>query len=201
MKYLRERSLMVLALIGLPALILGLGIFPVQKRAEALRARLRVTEEEYKATPRFAPLSTAERSLLQDSQAPWRTRMPLVAGDRARLAHYSRVVGELQGTLLGNGTPAVGMRSSWDPIQASFTLQGSLPEITPELGSSQDSTSLKASGWVLEAEIPGTTENLFQALGAIHKVRPLMEPVGLRWEATLEQRRQHLLLRNLVLIP
>jgi len=201
MKYLRERILMALALMGLPALILWFGIFPAQKRADALRARIRSTEDEFKAIPRFSPLSAAERDLLKDPQAPWRTRMPVVAGDRARLAHYSRVVGELQETLQQAGTPAVGMRSSWDPIQASFTLQGSIPEITPDLGLSQDSAELKVSGWVLETEIPGTTEKLFKALGSIHQVHPLMEPIGLRWEATVERRRQHLLLRNLVLIP
>lgn len=201
MKFLRERLLMALALVGVPVLILWLGIFPAQRRTEALRARIRQTEEAYKTLPRFAPLSASERAFLQDPRASWRTRMPLVGGDRARLAHYSRVVGELQDTLRRGGAPSLGMRSSWDPIQASFSLPEAIPQITPDLGIFQDDPGLKVRGWVVDAEIGGTTERLFQALGVVHQVGPILEPVGLRWEATPEHRRQHLILRNLVLTP
>lgn len=201
MKYQRERILMGLSLVGLPALIVALGIYPTQKRSNAVRAQIMAAEEAYKVIPAVHGLNPEERQLLDDPKAAWRTRLPLVIGDQARLAHYNRVVGELQQGLTRAGVPAGGMRSSWDPIQASFTLAGNLSDPLQASSTAPDSPALKVSGWTLEANIPGSTGQLFRALGAVDQVQPLLEPVGLRWTATPERRDQHLILRNLVLLP
>lgn len=201
MRYQRERLLMGLSLVGLPALLVVLGIYPTQRRSNALRLQIQAAEEAYKVIPAVHGLNPDERRLLDDPKATWRTRLPLVVGDQARLAHYHRVVGALQQGLSRVGTPAGGMRSSWDPIQASFTLAGSLSEPVPDPVSAPDSPSLKVSGWTIEANIPGSTGQLFKALGAVDQVQPLLEPVGLRWTATPDRRDQHLILRNLILLP
>ena len=201
MKHIKERLLMAAVLIGLPILLLVVGILPVLRRSQALRQQIQAANEEYKALPNFSPLSKAEREALADPKAAWRSRLPLTAGDRARLTHYHRVVGDLQGALKAAGIPSRGMRSSWDPIKASFSVPGEMGADPHELPVSQDSPELRVSGWVLEAEIPGTTSQLFKALASIDRVGPLLEPVGLRWEASPEFRQQKLLLRNLVLTP
>jgi len=201
MRYQRERLLMGLSLVGLPALLVVLGIYPTQRRSNALRVQIQAAEEAYKVIPAVHGLNPEERKLLDDPKAAWRTRLPLVVGDQARLAHYHRVVGELQRGLTRVGTPAGGMRSSWDPIQASFTLAGSLSEPAQEVVTTPDSPALKVGGWTLEANIPGNTGQLFKALGAVDQVQPLLEPVGLRWMATPDRRDQHLILRNLILLP
>ena len=201
MKHLRERALMAVVLFGAPALLLWLGILPAIRRSEALRQRIQGLNGEYVAQPICVPLSQAERELTQDPLAPWRTRMPLVAGDLARLSHYNRVVNELHETLSQARVAPSKMRSSWEPIKASFTIPPEMGLAPFDVSASQDSPELKASGWVLEAEIPGTTPQLFKALAVIHQVHPILEPVGFRWEAMPDHRRQNLLLRNLVLTP
>lgn len=201
MKHLRERFLMVAVLVGVPALILLLGVLPLLKSSQALRAQIQATHEEFRTIPPFTPLTRAERELLEDPAAPWRSRLPVVAGDRARLAHYHRVVGELQGVLKGAGIAPRGMRSSWDPIRASFSVPGAMEPDPRELSPSQDAPELNLKGWVLETEVPGATEQLFRGLGVVHRVGPLLEPVGLRWEAGPDLREQKLIFRNLVLVP
>lgn len=201
MKIFHERLLMALGLLGLPTLVVLGGILPVLKRSEGLKKEIQALEMEYKDIPRFSKLSMDEKQLLQDPDATWRKRMPVLLGDAARLNHYSRVVGELQYTLRSAGAPMDALRSSWDPIQATFTLEEDLAEITPGQTPVPDSPEYKVQGWVLEANIPGTTEKLFQAMASSYEVHPLLEPVGIRWESTLEKRRQQILYRNLVLCP
>ena len=201
MKHLRERALMAAVLIGLPILFLVVGILPILRRSLGLRQQIQALNEENKAIPHFSPLSKAEREALADPQAAWRSRLPVVAGDRARLNHYHRGVGDLQATLKAAGIPSRGMRSSWDPIKASFSVPSEMGADPHELPTSQDSPELRVNGWVLEAEIPGATAQLFKAMAAIHRVGPILEPVGLRWEASPDFRQQKLLLRNLVLTP
>ena len=201
MKHPKERALMAAVLLGAPSLLLWLGLLPVIRRGEALRQQIRSLNAEFVTLSRFSPLSKEERELTQDPAAAWRSRMPMVAGDQARLAHYNRVVSELQETLKQAGVASSRMRSSWDPIQASFTIPEDLGGLPASAAPSQDSAELQASGWVLEAEIPGATPQLFKALAATHRVHSLLEPVGLRWEAGPDHRRQNLLLRNLVLTP
>lgn len=201
MKHLRERAFMVAILLGLPALIILFGILPTLRHSKELRLQLQTLSEEYKAIPRFAPLSKVEREALADPHAAWRSRMPVVAGDKARLGHYHRVVSDLQAALKAEGIPSRGMRSSWDPIKASFSVPTEMGADPQELSISQDAPELHVNGWVLEAEIPGSTAQLFKSLAALHRVGPLLEPVGLRWEAASDSRQQKLLLRNLVLTP
>ncbi|MFZ1612626.1 MAG: hypothetical protein WAT51_00540 [Holophaga sp.] len=201
MKHLRERVLMAAILVGLPTLILVLGILPTLKRSKELRQQIQAVNEDYKTLPPFMPLSRVEREALADPKATWRSRLPMVTSDKARLAHYHRVVGDLQGTLKAAGVPSRGMRSSWDPIKASFSVPGEMGADPHTLALFQDSPDSQVNGWVLEAEIPGPTSHLFRSMAAIHRVGPILEPVGLRWEAGLDFRQQKLLLRNLVLTP
>ncbi len=201
MKLLHERMLLGVGLLGVPALLILVGIMPMLKKTEHLKKEIQALESEYKDIPRFSPLSRDEKQFLQDPEATWRKRMPVVLGDAARLNHYSRVVGELQYTLRTSGAPMDSLRSSWDPIQATFTLEEDLAEITPGLTPVQDRPEYKVQGWVLEANIPGSTDKLFQAMATSYEVHPLLEPVGIRWESTLEKRRQQILYRNLVLCP
>lgn len=201
MKHLRERLLMAAVLIGLPTLVLGVGILPAVRESRALRAQIQAANEEFKTLPQFTPLTQAEREALGAPDAPWRSRMPLVVGDRARLAHYHRVVGDLQGVLKSGGISPRGIRSSWDPIRASFSVPSGMDADRVAFSGSQDAPEMKVNGWVLEMEIPGGTDQLFKALGLVHRAGPLLEPAGLRWEATPDYREQRLLLRNLVLVP
>lgn len=201
MKHVRERFLMAAGLLGLPALIVVFGILPQIERSRKLRAQIQTAHDEFKVLPQFTPLSHAEKEQLEDPAAPWRFRLPVIVGDRARLDHYHRVIGELQDTLRARGIAARGMRSSWDPIKASFSVPGGMGADPKALLPAQDAPELKVKGWVLEVDVPGATSQLFHGLGTVHRVGPILEPVGLRWEAGPEIREQKLLLRNLVLVP
>lgn len=201
MKHLRERLLMATALVVVPGLVVALGVLPMQRRTSALRQRIEALNREDAQLPRFAPPTRDERALLEAQQARVQARIPTVAGDAERLLHYHRVVSGLQGHLQRDGLASPGMRSSWDPIRASFTLPGALEPAASRAETLEPVRSNLLQGWVLEVQIPGGTGNLFRALARATEPEPLLEPVGLRWEATPEEHRQHLLFRNLVLAP
>ncbi|MDP1833256.1 MAG: hypothetical protein Q8K67_14455 [Geothrix sp.] len=195
------RTLLALIL-GLAPLLFWLLVWrPAQARMAAHQARIAEARTRIQELPRYAPLSDEESAFLENSAAPWRQRIPLIRGDRDRLAHYHRVVTGVDQALRRGGLRIHGMRSSWDPIHASFTLDRELagdPMASPPLENAQDGT-LRA--WVLEVQLDGPTGGLFTGLDRLGAISPLLEPVGLRWEATPERRAQALWLRNLVLVP
>lgn len=193
-----ERVAFVLIFLVLPICFYAFVVRPTSATLDALNARIEAADAQIRDLPNFQPLSAEERRVLLDPAAPWRQRLPIVAGDRAKLAHYDRVVSLLQRTWGLHGVSIVGVRSSWDPIQASFTLPGTLP---PPLGQPGASGPGELKAWVLEARIAGTADRLFIGLEHLPAVQPMLEPVGLRWESTPERRQQSLWLRNLVLEP
>lgn len=193
-----ERVFFGFVLLVLPVVFYVAVAAPAQRRLDALNARIEAADRQIQDLPNTQPLSAEEKRVLLDPKAPWRQRIPVIDGDRAKLAHYDRVVSLLQRQWSGGRITLEGVRSSWDPIQASFSLPGALPPpaVPPGLSGPGE---LRA--WVLEARIQGGTEQLFAALQRVPRVEPLLEPVGLRWESTPERRVQALWLRNLVLDP
>jgi len=201
MKHLRERMLMAVALVVVPILGVVFGVLPVHRRTAALRQQIQTLNQEDAQLPRFSPPTQAERALLESEQVRVEARIPLLSGDAARLAHYHRVVSGLQGVFQREGLASPAMRSSWDPIRASFTLPGVLETGVAHPRTESPRSPGQVQGWVLEVQVPGGTANLFRALARVREPDPLLEPVGLRWDADPEEHRQHLLLRNLVLAP
>lgn len=195
------RALLALALVLAPALFWLLVWRPAQGRMAASRARIAEAQARLNELPRYAPLSADETRLLEDPAATWKQRIPLIRGDRDRLAHYHRVVTGISHAFRRKGLRLHGLRSSWDPIHASFTLDrdlgpdglGQAPIAAPQEG--------VLAAWSLELQIDGPTAGLFEGLDQLRDLPPLLEPVGLRWEATSERRAQSLWLRNLVLVP
>jgi hypothetical protein len=202
MRHAKERLVLASILLVGPLVYGFLILRPALLRIGAQRARRDAAQAEFTGPMTYAPLSAAERSQLADPAAPWRGRLTLVQGDQARLAHYSAVVTALQRTWRTGGTPALGIRSSWDNIHASFTLPVSLVTEDEGRAAPSDTPDLKVAGWVLEARFDPPTDRLFRALHLSAACRPLLEPVGLRWEFDPARgRSQHLLFRNLYLTP
>ena len=201
MKHVKERSILILMLLGLPALYWIFGIRPSVQRMNEFRTRIQAANEESKDYPRFASISQDERPLLEDPQAQWRGRIPVIRTDQDRIAHYDEVVSELTEAWRGAGMTPLSMRSSWDSIKASFTVPKGLDEVGGRGAPTLDAPELRVKGWVLEAGIPGNTGNLFRMMAVVESVHPLLEPVGIRWQAGPDERRQYLLFRNLVLSP
>lgn len=193
-----ERVFFAFVLLVLPVAFYFIVVTPAQRRLEALNARIEAADREIHDLPNYQPLSPEEKQVLLDPASPWRRRIPVIEGDRAKLAHYDRVVSLLQRQWSSVGVNLEGVRSSWDPIQASFSLPGALPPPALPAGLSGPG-ELRA--WVMEARILGAPDQLFAALQRVPRVEPLLEPVGLRWERTQERRVQALWLRNLVLDP
>lgn len=194
------RTLLVLVLALGPVLFAWLVWLPARRRMKLSQARLEAAQAALQELPHYDPLSPEEAAILEAPQAPWKTRIPLIRGDGDRLFHYHRVITELDRALAGSGLRTHGMRSSWDPIQASFTLPGLLAA-TPGVRPSGDPLDGPLGAWVLEVQLDGPTAGLFTALGRLPQVQPLLEPAGLRWESTPDRRAQSLLLRSLVAQP
>jgi hypothetical protein len=193
-----ERIVFGVVFLLLPILFYALMLRPAQARLAVYNARIEAAESQIRDLPNFQPLSPAEKAVLKDPAAPWRQRIPIVEGDRAKLAHYDRVVSLLQREWTKGGVPLEAVRSSWDPIQASFTLPSSLP---PPSGGPGSSGPGDLGAWVLEARLGGPSDRLFAALDALPRVPTLLEPVGLRWDHSGEKPRQMIWLRNFVLAP
>ncbi len=146
----RLRTLLILLLCLAPIAFWLLVWRPAEARMAANRARITEAEARIQELPRYTPLSAEETAFLENPSAPWRARIPQITGDRDRLAHYQRVVTSLDQTFRRGGLRIHGMRSSWDPIHASFTLDKELawgpstrfPLETPQGGTLQ--------AWVLE---------------------------------------------------
>jgi len=207
MSLFRERLVMGLLLAALPLGLYGLLLRPSLRRVAALQRRIRSAQDR-PAPQAFTPVSREERAFLEDPAAPWRSRMPQVAGDGARLAQVNRVVNDVDSVLQARGVAVTAMRAALDPISADFTLPARLAQGPAAPRSGSDAPECQVEGWVLEVQLGGTTGALFQALSAVSAVNPLLEPVGLRWEAPAAAAgaaragaRQYLLLRNLYLKP
>lgn len=201
MSQLRERIVVGAVLLGGPVLfylLLGRGQVA---RIERLRQERLAVEAELAGPMPFDPLSREERKALADPAAPWRGRIPVVQGDQGRIAHYHWVVSEFQRASREAGAAVDGLRSSWDPIRASFSLPERLPGAPSTVGIGVDQPERRLQGWVLEARYRGATDQAFRGLQASGRILPLLEPVGFRWEAASGGSISHLALRNLVLEP
>jgi hypothetical protein len=193
-----ERVFFAVVLLLLPLLFYGLVLRPAQERLAVLNARIEAAEHQIQELPNFQPLSASEQAVLNPPHAPWKERIPIVEGDRAKLAHYDRVISLLQREWQRSAVTVEGVRSSWDPIQASFTLPTSLPPPSegPGVSGPGDLTA-----WVMEVRMAGPSDRLFAGLEALPRIPTLLEPVGLMWDRSGEKPRQSLLLRNFVLAP
>jgi hypothetical protein len=196
----REWFLLGIIFALLPGIFFVFVVLRGRKNMGAFKARQGEIEQQMQAFVPVQPLSAAERQMLADSRAPWRSRMPYLEGDAARLWHYHRTVTQLQGVFRQGGVSTGSVRSSFDPVRGSFTLPSNLGSLAPEplgLGGQMG----KTQAWVLEISVEGPSAQLFKALDLLPAVDPVLEPLALRWEATPEGHKQHLLLRNLVLVP
>lgn len=213
MKQVHERILMVVALTVLPLVIVLFGIRPTLRKNAELKAQIQSAFDQFRGGSAYSRISRKEEAFILDPDAEWRNRMPFVQGDTSRLTHYGWVVGELQFAFRSDAAPISAIRSSWDPIQGDFSLADDSRETFLDKSPVGDDASAKperpfldkpeyqASGWLLDVEVAGNTESLFRALGAVHKVEPLLEPVGLHWVGTPGNSSQRLFLRNLILVP
>jgi hypothetical protein len=205
----RERILIGLLFTGLPILIYGMVIKPSNRRMAALRQRILAANEQYKEFHTFQPVTQEEKDFLEAPSAPWRTRITKVGDDGALLAHVDRVVSELNATLKAKGLAIAAVRANLEPVKANCTLPQSLTKGAAPLPAGADTPETQVGGWVLEVQIPGPPGTLFKTLAALPDVNPLLEPVGLRWDATAAAGRdedhpgprQYLLLRNVYLKP
>lgn len=197
----RDRYLLVPIFLLAPATLMWGVLFPAQRRMATYRDRVDAANAQIEIISHVTPLTAAEREVLDDPFAPWKTRMPLVASDLDRLNQYTRVVTGLQARINASGGSVAGVRSSWDPIRADFTTPSRLavpsPAVTPQ-GHLADSV---VSGWALEVQVGGPPASLGHALGALPQVDPLLIPIGLRWEGRDGHPFQAIILRNLYLAP
>lgn len=199
----RTKSMfMLFALFGLlPAAFIVLVFLPVKKRMAVDEARLEAALKRNRELPSVQPLTAAERALIEAPDAPWRARLPLITSDSQRLRHYHLVITELQNALRTRKVTLLGVRSTWSPIQGSYTLPPELGSAVIPASSREGLETGQLQAWALEAQIDGPPAALFQALEALPAIPPILEPVALRWEATPSRHKQTILLRNLVITP
>lgn len=210
----RERVAMGLVLAGLPVLIAALIVLPSLRRTDALKRRIQAAHELGREARPFVPVGREERAFLEDPGASWRSRLPVVRGDGARLAQVDRVVSEVSEAFRARGVRIAGMKALLAPVDGAFSLPaGPLRPAFPRRAAT-DLPEHRVGGWVLEVEVPGATGELFRALAAVGAVNALLEPAGLRWEvdpgrdkgrgrkpAARPGHHQYLLLRNYYLEP
>ena len=211
MKAAREYGIMVLLFAGLPLLLYGALLRPSLQRVAHLEARIREAGEGTPPCRLFTPVTPEERVFLEAPEAPWRKRLPVVAEDGARLRHVDRVVHEVDASLRAAGLRATAIRGALEPVRAQCTLPAHLAQGAPGPAPLQDGPELGVAAWVLEVEVAGTSRELFRAMSALAGAEPLLEPVGLRWQALSEPDgsrdvpdpggRQSLLLRTFYLKP
>jgi hypothetical protein len=197
----RERLLLGTLFVVMPLLFVFLVLLPSRRRMEVRKARMEAINQRLRTLPAIQALSAPERQLIQDPQATWKARIPYLKGDADRLAHYHRVVSLLQNAWKLDHVALMSVRASWDGLTGSYSLPQDLGN--PALGLPPEGTATagRLQAWVLDVRVGGTPDHLFQAMEALPRIDPLLEPVGLRWESTPEKTRQSLLLRNLILAP
>jgi len=196
----REWFLLGIIFALLPAVFFFVVVLRGRQRMEAYKVRQAAVEQQMMTLIPVQPLSSQERIFLSDPSAPWRKRMPYLEGDAARLWHYHETVTQLLGALQKGGVTTGSVRSSFDPVQGSFSLPPHLEELSSQ-GIQGGAPKGHPQAWVLEISVEGTSAQLFRALDLLPAVEPILEPLGLRWEATPEGHKQYLVLRNLVLVP
>jgi len=203
----KERWLLGLLLVVAPVALYFLFLRSAIQHMDGLQGRLQQFHAE-SPFQSFSPVGREERAFLEVPDAPWRTRIPVLTGDGARLAHVHRVVNELNATLRAGGIKVAGLRASWDPVEARFTLPAQLTQGAVPVKAVKDAPEFKVEGWVLVVEIGGATSDLFKALALVPRVNALLEPVGLRWgrpgDAVQQDSNppaQYLILRNVYLKP
>ena len=130
MKTSRERLLMASASRACRWCLYACVIRPSPRRLEALHQRIREANEA-RDVPTFTPVGKEERAFLEDPEAPWRTRIPLVADDGARLAHANRVVSDLSAALSAGAWRWRPCARLWEPVLANFTLPAHLAKEAP----------------------------------------------------------------------
>ena len=177
----RERALMLALLAVLPSGLYALLVRPSLKHLEALQARIRRADEACPLHP-FTPVGPDERAVLEPPEAPWRARIPRLDGDRARPAHVDWVVGQANAAFQAGGARIAAMRAALGPVSADCTVPAGLRPGPAPRPSGPDQPECRVAGWVLEVQVGGGVQELFQALAAGSRARPLLEPVGLRWE-------------------
>lgn len=200
---------MALLLAGIPAVIVWAVILPSVRRSAGLRRRIDAAHQVARDVRPFIPVGGEERAFLEGPGAPWRSRLPWVPDDAARLAHVDRVVNEVGAAFGAKGVRIAGMKVVMDPVRADFSLPPRAGREAFPLQAVMDSPENRVDGWVLDVEIAGSTGDLFKALSAVTAVNALLEPVGLTWEAAPAKdgdpagagHSQHLLLRTLHLKP
>lgn len=196
----REWFLLGVIFALLPALFFFLVVLRGRHNMNEYKARQAAAEQRLQAIVPVQPLSTRERHLLEDPAAPWRNRMPYLEGDTDRLWHYHRTITELQRTLKQGGVATGSVRSSFDPVQGSFSLPAGLSDMSGEPSHAKGGQG-HLQAWVLEVSLEGSSTQIFRALDLLPSVEPVLEPIALRWETTPEGHKQLLVLRNLVLVP
>lgn len=203
----KERLVLGALIPALPIALYFLIIQPSVQRAKALNQRIAKAHSASPFQP-YTPVNREEQSFLEASPVSWRSRIPVIAGDAARLAHVHRVVSDLNAAFKAGGVKVVGIQATWDPIEAKFTLPAQLTREAAPARSVGDAPEFKVAGWVLVVEIGGATGDLFKAMALLPKVNSLLEPVGLRWgEAPGADAQkpaapsQYLILRNVYLQP
>lgn len=214
MRPVGERALLGLVLAAIPVLVGLLVVRPATRRLAALHRRIEAAHADTPGVTPFVPVSREERALLEDPGAPWRTRLPLVADDAARLAQVDRVINEVRAALAARKVRAAGMRLLLDPVHADFSFPDAPTRAARPPRPAADAPDLRVAGWALEVTVTGPTRDLFQALAAVPGVNALLEPGGLRWEVGPEpapgprrsrrpapDHRQALVLRNFYLKP
>ena len=110
MKITRERLLMGLLFVGLPAGLHWMVIRPSARRMEVLRQRIRTADGEARHIPPFTAVGPAEKAFLENPKARWRTRIATLATDADRLAQVNRVVGEVHATLKARGVSIASLK-------------------------------------------------------------------------------------------
>lgn len=196
----RDRYFLVPIFLLAPAALIWGVMLPAQRRMADMRARMDAANTQLAIIGHVAPLTDAERKVLDDPQASWRRRMPLLGDDAGKLHHYTRVITSLQQRFVASGAAIEGIRSSWDPIKADFTTPGPLAASQPESAPAPSPDAVVA-GWAMEVQLALPPSSLGRALDALPSVEPMLIPAGLRWEAREGKPFQALILRNLYLAP
>ena len=181
MKSGMERLLLGLVLVAGPAVYYVGLLVPELGRHEALHHRIEAAAGAAGAAPAFTPLTAAERESLAAPSAPWRVRIPGVAGDSDRMAYLDAAVVNLNAALAAKGVRAASLRATWGGLEMDFTLPGGLPRRPRALKPVAAGPEGTLAGWVMEVEIAGGTAELFKALSALSRLDPILEPVGIRW--------------------
>jgi len=169
----KERLLLGFVMTALPIAFYFLFIRPSLLEMEGLQQRI---AQAHAASPfqNYTPVSRQERAFLEAPAAPWRSRIPVLAGDGARMAHVHRVVSDLNATFKAGGVKVVGIQATWAPIEAKFTLPAQLTQEAAPARSVEDAPEFKVAGWVLVVEIGGATGDTFGAVCELIEIVPAL---------------------------